>query len=173
MGFSEGSGRSAVLDGVRSEGGSGVPLRLARLWPLDDPAASGGPGWFSEDPGVRALESPRLRLVWPTRPADEHPATTLSIREVLSAWRAAERELGEVPQGSPELPGIQANLVRLRATYHRLVDERRDRGPAEDEARLTELRRYIAGVGRPPSLSVGDSPSSSISESATGNPSRV
>jgi hypothetical protein len=97
---------------------------------------------------MQALDSPRLKVVWPTRAAVDHPATTLSIREVLTAWRAAERELGKVPNGRPERPGIQAKIVSLRATYHQLVDERRDRRSAEDEARLTELRRYVSGVGR-------------------------
>jgi hypothetical protein len=148
MTLSDVSGRSAVVDGWRSEGGWGAPVRLARLWAQDDPAASAGPGWFIEEPGVQALESPRLKVVWPARPAVDHPATTLSIREVLTAWRAAERELGQVLPGRPERPGIQAKVVSLRATYHRLVDERRDRRSAEDEARLTELRRYVSGVGR-------------------------
>ena len=148
MALSGVSGRSAVVDGWRSEGGWGAPVRLARLWPQDDPAASGGPGWFIEEPGMQAVESPRLKVVWPTKSAVDHPATKLSIREVLTAWRAAERELGEVPRGRPERLGIQAKVVNLRATYHRLVDERRDRRSAEDEARLTELRRYVSGVGR-------------------------
>jgi hypothetical protein len=146
MTLSDVSGQSAVVDGARSDSGSLVPLRLARLWPQDDPAASGGPGWFVEDPGMRALESPRLNVMWPTRPVVDHPATTLSIHEVLTAWRAAERELGGVPQGSPERPGIQAKLVSLRATYHRLFDERCDRRPAEDKARMPELRSSMSGL---------------------------
>jgi hypothetical protein len=155
MALSEWSGQSAVMDGARPESGWGQPIRLARLWPQDEPAASGGPGWFIEDPGMQALESPRLTLVWPTEPAIDHPETTLSIREVLTAWRAADRELGEVSQGSPEWPAIHANLVSLRATYHRLFDECRDRGRLENEARMTELGRYITGVGRPRSNQTG------------------
>lgn len=127
MTLSDVSRRSAVVDGARSDSGSLVPLRLARPWPQHDRPASGGPGWFVEVPGMPALESPRPKVTWPTKPAVDRPATTLSIHEVLTAWRAAERELGGVPQGSPERLAIQAKLVSLRATYHRLFDERCDR----------------------------------------------
>ncbi len=118
------------MAGALSDSGMGVPVR------------------FIDGSGMQALESPRLKLVWPISPVVDHDPTMLSIGEVLAAWRAAEREIGAVPLGGPERPAIQAKLDSLRATYHRLFDERCDRGHAEDEARMTDLRAYVAGLDR-------------------------
>jgi hypothetical protein len=155
MSFPEGSGRSAIVDDLRSQTDRGSPLRLVRLWPQVGPGPSEGPGWFVADRSTPTPEPPRLTLVWPTRPPIGPPVAPLSITDVLTAWRAAERELGKVPARSPGRPVAHAKVARLRATYHRLFDERCDRGHPEDEALMTGLRAYVAGFGPPqPSRSV-------------------
>ena len=45
------------------------------------------------------------------------------IPGVLTAWRAAERDLDRMPEGSPEWRSVQAEFVRLRASYQRLFQE--------------------------------------------------
>lgn len=79
----------------------------------------------------------------------EPPVTPLSISHVLTAWRAAERELNAASAGSPERPALQARLERFRATYHRLSDVRRDRAHPDDDARMAaDLRVYVTGQDR-------------------------
>ena len=74
-------------------------------------------------PWVQAL--PRLTLLpGITAPIDpERPQPVLRIWDVLASWRAAERELARATLDSPELPRIHADLVGLRAAYHRLFRE--------------------------------------------------
>ena len=48
------------------------------------------------------------------------------ISTVLASWRATERELGELPESSPDRPRLRAALDRLRVSYQRLFVERRD-----------------------------------------------
>lgn len=52
--------------------------------------------------------------------------TMVRISAVLASWRATERELGELPESSPDRPRLRAVLEGLRATYHRWFAERRD-----------------------------------------------
>jgi hypothetical protein len=46
-----------------------------------------------------------------------------AIRDVLAAWRAAERELAVLAQDSPEWAQLNARLISLRVAYHRLFGE--------------------------------------------------
>lgn len=62
----------------------------------------------------------------PTPQADQptmtasRAANRASIEHVLSAWRAAERQLGEEIEASPARSLIQAEIARLRLEYQRL-----------------------------------------------------
>jgi hypothetical protein len=44
------------------------------------------------------------------------------VEMALDAWRAAERRAGTLPSGSPERDAADADVERLRSTYHDLVD---------------------------------------------------
>ncbi len=73
-----------------------------------------------------ALESRTLVVVPRFQQAIDRPAR-MHIDEVLAAWRAADRALGLIAEGSPEWARVHATLVSLRASYHQLFAERRDR----------------------------------------------
>jgi hypothetical protein len=79
---------------------------------------------LDRDPDSRTLDLPDLALVPPVRLAVEQIETTVGIWDVLTAWRAAERELAGITLESPDWPRVHADLVGLRATYHRLFHER-------------------------------------------------
>lgn len=70
-----------------------------------------------------ALESRKLVLVPPFEPAIGLPAK-VQIYEILTAWRAADRELGLIDEDAPEWARVHARLVSLRASYHELFAER-------------------------------------------------
>lgn len=46
------------------------------------------------------------------------------IPGVMKAWRAAERDLDRMSEGSPEWRSVQEELVSLRASYQRLFHEK-------------------------------------------------
>lgn len=61
---------------------------------------------------------------WVPSAAPPRRPTTANAGPILAAWRAAERELGEIAGDSPDWPRVNAELVALRADYHRLFEER-------------------------------------------------
>jgi hypothetical protein len=87
---------------------------------------AGVAGWVTvdRDPDSRTLDLPDLALVPPVRLAVEQMETPVGIWDVLTAWRAAERELAGITLESPDWPRVHADLVGLRAAYHRLFNER-------------------------------------------------
>lgn len=54
-----------------------------------------------------------------------HPTVIYTVAGVLSAWRAAERQLEALTPGSPEEVQLRAQIDNLRSEYRRLVDARR------------------------------------------------
>jgi hypothetical protein len=48
---------------------------------------------------------------------------------VLNAWRSVERELGQVPMGSPTRDRLATYVECLRDTYHRLYEARARQPP--------------------------------------------
>ena len=86
--------------------------------------------------GVAVDESPRPRAVSAHLSMVGHVANLgvrrapgLSIADLLAAWRAAERQLDSIPEGSPAWVECHATVVGFRAAYHQLVNERLDRPP--------------------------------------------
>lgn len=55
------------------------------------------------------------------------PARAYTLGTVLSKWRAAERELGELLTGSPEWTAVQAEIDYFRTEYQRLARGERAR----------------------------------------------
>jgi hypothetical protein len=52
------------------------------------------------------------------------------IRDVILAWRAAERELAGLVEADPKRERVRAELVSLRAIHHRLFAARMAESPA-------------------------------------------
>jgi hypothetical protein len=50
-------------------------------------------------------------------PADVDAPERLSMSGVLDAWRAADRALQALAEGSPEWAAVNATIISLRATY--------------------------------------------------------
>jgi hypothetical protein len=75
------------------------------------------------DPAGAALESRKLVLVPPFQQATYRPAK-IDIFEILTAWRAADRALGVIAEGSPEWARVHARVVSLRASYHQVFADR-------------------------------------------------
>jgi hypothetical protein len=60
----------------------------------------------------------------------DHPTMGLQIYDVLTEWRAAEREVGALSEDSPGWAHVQAMLVELRALHRGLFDEHVRRWPS-------------------------------------------
>ncbi len=45
------------------------------------------------------------------------------VEAALDAWRAAERRIAELDQGTPEWVAAEAEVERLRREYHSLMNE--------------------------------------------------
>lgn len=118
---SELSGPSVDLVGVGSEFGERLVLQLARPRKPDDLAAASRSRRDAEDRVPQALES-------------GNPAK-IDIHVILAAWRATERALGVIPEGSLEWARVHARLISLRASYHQLFAERCDRPPSPEAPR--------------------------------------
>jgi hypothetical protein len=129
MELSDVRGHTAGAPGVGSGVGRWVPLELARPWPLDDRAPASRSRGVREDQATAALELRHLMLLPPVEHAIERPTTKVSIGEVLTAWRAADRELNEILEDSPDWLRVHAKVTGLRAEYQGLFDERRGKRP--------------------------------------------
>jgi hypothetical protein len=82
-----------------------------------------------ETPGVAGEEPLDIWSRLSTTPLTQ-PSTTVAPRPdrteiglVLSAWRAAVRQLDEHIEAGPIRSAIQAEIDRLRAEYHRLFTQ--------------------------------------------------
>jgi hypothetical protein len=73
---------------------------------------------------MQIIRSERWPMVSPSHRAAGTTPTMAIARKILAAWRAAERELGELPDGSPDRPLLQGMAERFRLAYHSLFDER-------------------------------------------------
>jgi PAS domain-containing protein len=65
-----------------------------------------------------------LIAIQPIRESASQPSTLYTMGRVLSAWRAAEKRLEEVPPGSAEWIRTQAEVDAFREEYRRRFDER-------------------------------------------------
>ena len=95
-------------------------LRLLQPW-APDPAAPDGAGRIGADRparqtrGRRTLASVSAVEVWPAR-----PSARLVMRQLLDAWRSAERQLAAAVEGSLERTRVQTQVATLRALYQGL-----------------------------------------------------
>lgn len=112
-------------------------------------AEGGTPGSTLIDRADTALEGmapeveaapPGLTLLPSLLDIPEPAVDSPRIWDVLDAWRATIRTVATLEEGSAAWYECQAELVGLRALYHRLFDE---------EAALADVPRRLALVGRP------------------------
>lgn len=98
--------------------GPGATIR----WPGEGPRLLGEPGEPGEpgDPGI----------VWVAGLPDERSSADLTMRDLLSTWRSAERRLDGMPDGDRESFLIRAQIVALRVAYQRLFAQIRRGLPA-------------------------------------------
>jgi hypothetical protein len=123
-----------------------IPTATSGEWPIN-----GSPfEWWVP------LESP-LPVAVPRAEHVDGRGSMCEIGEVLTAWRAAERELTLLPEGSHEWSVVYADIAEFRASYHLLFQEHsrghaspwgrthlRRRNPREPDAMLTTTMTKIA-----------------------------
>lgn len=69
---------------------------------------------------IEADESGFVARLWEVPGSPEAPPSVFSVGEVLRSWRAAERELAELTQGSPEWARTLSEIELLRDRYREL-----------------------------------------------------
>ena len=76
---------------------------------------------------MQSIGPERRPMVSPSHRAAGATATRAIVGKILASWRAAERELGELPDGSPDRPLLQGIAERFRLAYHlRFAERHRD-----------------------------------------------
>jgi len=116
----------AAEAGTRFDRGESGLSSMARTGqPQDDWAAARSK--LGQQRMLYAISSIGSAAARPASPrAARHAGAMVRISTVLASWRATERELGELPESSPDRPRLRAALDRLRVSYQRLFVERRD-----------------------------------------------
>ena len=69
---------------------------------------------------IEADESGFVARLWEVAGSPDAPPSVFSVGEVLRSWRAAERELAELKQGSPEWARTLSEIELLRDRYREL-----------------------------------------------------
>ena len=124
-----GLGREAdLVRGPRTRGSRG--LRLVELWTPHVAPEWKGEGASQDRPPKRRTTRPHLELLSVDRAQPERLSATVVMRQVLDAWRSAERQLAAAAAGSPERSQIQAHTATLRLLYQGLFAHVR-RGQSE------------------------------------------
>lgn len=73
--------------------------------------------------GVTPLEEGRyLAILEPITGNTDDPPAIYTAGQVLAHWRAAERRLAEVPEGSAEWRSVNHEIERFRKRYHELFE---------------------------------------------------
>jgi len=71
--------------------------------------------------GPRLLsEPPDPGLVWVAGLPDERASAELTMRDLLSTWRSAERRLEGMAEGDGDWARVREQIVALRVAYQRL-----------------------------------------------------
>jgi len=80
--------------------------------------------------GPRLLsEPPDPGLFWVAGAPDERASAELTMRDLLSTWRSAERRLEGMAEGDGEWSRTREQIVALRAAYQRLFAQIHLRSP--------------------------------------------
>ena len=103
-------------------------LRVVEPRPSDPVAAGATIRWPWDGPRLLS-EPPDPGLVWVAGLPDERASAELTMRDLLSTWRAAERRLEGIAEGDGEWSLIREQVVALRVAYQRLFAQIRRRLP--------------------------------------------
>ena len=115
---------------VREPLGRWGTLRLVESSAEQTAAAGGTMRWPGDVP--RPLgEPPDPGLVWVAGLPDERASAELTMRDLLSIWRAAERRLEGMTGRNGDSFLLRAQILALRATYQRLFTQIRRELPME------------------------------------------
>jgi hypothetical protein len=109
--------------GIRSPAaGAGTPrnLRLLEPWVPDEGALDGGGDVWTAYPARWAGERqlPASANAFAVTPAQ--PSAMSVMRQLLDAWRSAERQLASTVDGSAERSRLLAHVATLRSLYQGL-----------------------------------------------------
>lgn len=103
-------------------------LRLVGPGPAQSVAAGATSRWPGDE--ARLLGEPRdPGIVWVAGRPDERASAELTMRDLLSTWRSAERRLESMTDGNGESSLIRAQILAMRAAYQRLFAEIRRGSP--------------------------------------------
>ena len=69
-------------------------------------------------------------MVWVAGLPDERASAELTMRDLLSTWRSAERRLEGLAEGDGEWSRIREQVAALRVAYQRLFAQIRRGSPA-------------------------------------------
>jgi PAS domain-containing protein len=69
---------------------------------------------------IEADESGFVARLWEVQGSPDAPPSVFTVGDVLRSWRAAERELAELEQGSPEWARTLTEIELLRDRYREL-----------------------------------------------------
>ena len=86
-------------------------------------ASGGGTMRWPGDVPPSLGEAPDPGLVWVAGLPDERASAELTMRDLLSIWRAAERRLETMTGRNGESFLLRAQVLALRATYQRLFSQ--------------------------------------------------
>jgi len=116
--------------------------------PLSDPVA---PAAMIRWPGDWLLsEPPDPGLVWVAGSPDERASAELTMRDLLSTWRSAERRLEGIAEGDSEWSRIWEQIVALRTAYQRLFAQIRLGRPFVERADPASMPAAATNRGAPP-----------------------
>ena len=103
-------------------------LRVVDRGPSDADAATTS-RWAGDGPRLLG-EPPDPGMVWVAGLPDERASAELTMRDLLSTWRSAERRLEGMAEGDGEWSRIREQVVALRVAYQRLFAQIRRGSPA-------------------------------------------
>ena len=99
-------------DGPRS-------LRLLQPWASEAAPESGGRLW-PDGPARWTRDRRQLALPSDLEVQAARPSAMLVMRQLLDAWRSADRQLAATGEGSAERSQVQAHVATLRSLYQGL-----------------------------------------------------
>ena len=104
-------------------------LRVVEPGPSDPVGAGAAIRWPGDGPRLLS-EAPDPGLVWVAGMPDERASAELTMRDLLSTWRSAERRLEGLAEGDGEWSRIREQVAALRVAYQRLFAQIRRGSPA-------------------------------------------
>jgi hypothetical protein len=106
-------------------------VRLVRTWLGPDPLGEHGRTEQLEVAAGPAALPPGLTVIWQADLESDRHTASLALHEVLSEWRAAERSLVAMAEGSSNYARAQAEVAALRLSYQGRFEAVRTRLHAE------------------------------------------